>query len=388
MIQSFNRGTRYLERGKYVKALACFKECAREADFKELWLNMGNVYRLLDRDREATDCYLRSASPNTPFVNGEYGHYPLALSNLGLLEYSAGHDDSAIEFYRAALDINHDHYNSIWNYAGALLRKYCSGEVVDLDLAWSMYEFRFYRDGAQTGVDKSLPRWDGVSKGKSIVVVCEQGIGDHLMWGRYVRCLQEYFDEIWIQVDKSLHAFFSDFKICDRVSETTATVSVPICSLARYFPPQPDAWLQDRYPKPKPSGEIIVEWAGSPTHSNDRNRSVSPHYFLELGLPNMVNIRPGAKVPRGIAAKPSGSWLETVDRVLAADLVISVDTSLVHLCGSLGVECWMLQPLKETDFRWGRSGVKNIWYPSVKVIRNPGSWKQVFATVKEWYANH
>jgi len=385
MIQSFNRGTRYLERGNLPKALACFKTCARTEDFKELWLNMGNVYRLLDQDREATDCYLRAADPNTPYALGGYGHYVLALSNLGLLEYAAGHDDRACEFYEAALAIDSGHYNSIWNYAGALLRKHCSGEVIDLEHAWRMYEFRFYRTGAKTKVDKSLPRWDGVSRGHSIVVVCEQGIGDHLMWGRYVHCLREYFSEVWVQVDESLHEFFSDFKICNLVSETTATVSVPICSLARYFLPQPGSWLQGRYPKPDPSNEIIVEWAGSPTHSNDRNRSVSPHYFLDLGLSNLVNIRPGAKVPQGILAKPASSWRETVDRVLAADLVISVDTSLVHLCGALGVPCWMLQPLKETDFRWGSRGVDNIWYDSVKVIRNPGSWDKVFNVVKEWY---
>ena len=44
----------------------------------------------------------------------------------------------------------------------------------------------------------------------------------------------------------------------------------------------------------------------------------------------------------------------------------------------------MLQPLKETDFRWGNNamGEKNIWYDSVKVIRNHNNWSNVFAEVR------
>ncbi len=207
------------------------------------------------------------------------------------------------------------------------------------------------------------------------------------MWGRYIHCLRDYFSEVWVQADSSLHELFNDFKLCNLVSETTAEVSIPLCSLAQYFPPQPGDWLRGKFAA-EPSGKVIVEWAGAPGHANDRNRSTKPEYFLQLGLPGLTNIRPGARVPRGISAEPSRSWAETAQQVLAADLVISVDTSLVHLCGSLGVECWLLQPLKETDFRWGRSGTENIWYPSVKVVRNPGSWQHVFSTVKEWYANH
>ena len=43
----------------------------------------------------------------------------------------------------------------------------------------------------------------------------------------------------------------------------------------------------------------------------------------------------------------------------------------------------MLQPSKETDFRWGNNamGENNVWYDSVKVIRNHGNWANVFAEV-------
>jgi hypothetical protein len=64
-------------------------------------------------------------------------------------------------------------------------------------------------------------------------------------------------------------------------------------------------------------------------------------------------------------------------------LVITVDTALAHLCGACGIECWVLMPLNTPDFRWGDSsmGAKNIWYDSVRVIRNPNSWEKVFEEV-------
>ena len=110
-----------------------------------------------------------------------------------------------------------------------------------------------------------------------------------------------------------------------------------------------------------------------------------PAYFLDLlEFGDLYSIRPGANSVRGVTALNSSSWAESAEIVNGLDLIISVDTSIVHLAGSLGRECWMLQPLKETDFRWGNStmGEKNIWYSSVRVIRNPGSWAAVFAEVR------
>lgn len=380
MIQSYNRGTKYLERKKLDKALACYKQCARSMDFKELWLNMGNVYRLLDLDDEAARCYLRAADTNTPFLTGEYGPYDLALGNLGLLEYTYGRDDRAIAYYLTALELNPQHWDSVWNYSTALLRKYCSGEPVDVVSAWKLYEFRSRRSGA-LALDSSLPLWDGVSTGDHILVLCEQGVGDQLQFGRYLACLKPYFKKITVHCVPDMMDIFSDYETTEYVVD--ADFSIPICSLARYFDLVPGDWLRDKF-KAGGKGGLIVEWAGNPGHNNDRNRSCLPEYFLDLPG-TKYNLRPGAKVPRGITGVGCSTWAETASWLLSADLVISVDTSLVHMCGALGVECWLLQPLKETDFRWGRSGLNNIWYDSVKVIRNPHSWKSVFAEVKERY---
>ena len=384
-MQNYNRATKYLEKGNPEKALQFYKRQLKEYGFKECYLNMGNSYRLLGNDPEAIKCYIKASALDTPFSDNTFGAYDNALGNLGLLEYTYGNDDAAIAYYTAALSKNPLHFDSIWNYSNALLRKHCSLESVDVEAAWKMYEYRFKRTNA-TRIDKSIMRWDGVSSGKSIVVLAEQGMGDKFMFGRYIHCLRDYFAEIWVQCPEEMEAVFSEYFTCQEIPDVEC--SIPICSLAGIFGNSDDAWLVGKFGTRKFAGDrmkIGIEWAGSETHSNNKYRSVPPSSFLDLlEFGDLYSIRPGAEAVRGVTALNSSSWAESAEIVNGLDLIISVDTSIVHLAGSLGRECWMLQPSKETDFRWGNNsmGEKNIWYDSVRVIRNHGSWAGVFAEVR------
>ena len=384
-MQNYNRATKYLENNNPEKALQFYKRQLKEYGFKECYLNMGNSYRLLGNDAEAIKCYIKANAHDTPFSDNTFGAYDNALGNLGLLQYTHGNDDAAIAYDTAALEKNPLHFDSIWNYASALLRKHCSLEDVDVASAWKMYEYRFKRPNA-TKIDNSVTRWDGVSHHKSVVVLAEQGMGDKLMFGRYIRGLENYFDDIWVQCPVEMESVFSEYNVCQDIPDVE--VSVPICSLASIFSSARDDWLRGKFGARKFAGDklkIGIEWAGSDTHSNNKYRSTLPVYFLDLlEFGDLYSIRPGANSVRGVTALNSSSWAESAQIVNGLDLIISVDTSIVHLAGSLGKECWMLQPLKETDFRWGNStmGEKNIWYSSVKVIRNPGSWAAVFAEVR------
>lgn len=387
---NFLKGTKYLNSGRIDKAIVFFKRQLKEFPFKEAYLNLGNAYRLKDMDDLALECYSKSADPLTPFASGKFGHYEFALTNLGLLEYTYGNDDRAIELYTAALSVNPTHYDAIWNYSSALLRKGCSREEIDWNSAWKMYEFRFNRSNP-TPVDKTIPRWNGYSTGRRIVVLAEQGIGDKIMFGRYLHCLKDYFEEIWIQVPVELEPLFSEYKTCQDIEAFQGDVSIPICSLAARFGFVEPEWLKGKFDcESKPGFNVGVVWSGSTTHANNRNRSIDPRDLLHLTkYCNLYSLNPGVTTPRGIEPFSGKDWGDTARLVQSLDLVISVDTSIVHLAGSMGVECWMMQPIKETDFRWGNDsmGSDNIWYPSVKVIRNPQDWKIVLNTLEEMLKN-
>ena len=388
---NFNRGTRYLEMGKVDKALSCFKAELKISDFKELYLNLGNTYRRMGKDYEAVEAYKKSIDPATRYATRRSVEpYDYALTNLGLMYYRLNRDDEAIELYYQALEVNPEHYDAAWNLSAALLRKYYSGEDIDLAEAWSLYECRFYRSTAAAKIDATLPRWDGISSGDKIVVLGEQGIGDRLQWGRYIHLLEEKFKEVWVQCPPELDIFFSKWKICRTVGESGATVSVPICSLARYFGETKDDWLCDLHSSSSVTLErngklnIGVCWAGNPDHANDMYRSCGPEWFIPFAKDyNLYCLSPGIRGVRGIKNVEPKNWADTIAWVRALDLVVTVDTSLVHLCGALGVPCIMLQALKETDFRWGDSSNIRPLYKSVRIIKNPGKWESVFLELRK-----
>jgi len=64
------------------------------------------------------------------------------------------------------------------------------------------------------------------------------------------------------------------------------------------------------------------------------------------------------------------------------DLVISVDTSVLHLAGAMGKRVWGLLPFAP-DWRWMLNKNESPWYPTMKLFRqtNARRWDEVFAAV-------
>lgn len=376
----YNRGTKYLNAGNYAKALACFKR--ETGEFKERYLNMGNCYKWFNDLDNAEKCYILANSSRVPFANGAYTDmYALALTNLGLVEYARGNDALACDYYVAALGRDPLHYDAMWNLGNAILRRHYSGESVDVSLGWKLYEYRFKRSSGAVRIENTIATWDGVSSGSHIVVLTEQGLGDKIMFGRYLSCLRSLFSKVSVVCHESLDCLFSEYDCYRDAISSGASVSVAICSLAGIFGDVSCDWLPNFTPHDfGPGFHIGCVWSGSSTHANDRNRSVSRAYFNRLkSYGSLYSLNPAAK---GFGKLDISSWSDTSSYILGLDVVVTVDTSIVHLAGSLGVPCIMVQPLHETDFRWGLGRSTTPWYPSV-VIVNHSDFETAFSTVEE-----
>jgi ADP-heptose:LPS heptosyltransferase len=67
------------------------------------------------------------------------------------------------------------------------------------------------------------------------------------------------------------------------------------------------------------------------------------------------------------------------------DLLISVDTGIVHVAGALGIPCWVMIPRIETDWRWLNDRSDSPWYPvGMKIYRQNTDmyWEDVIAAIK------
>lgn len=265
-----------------------------------------------------------------------------------------------------------------------------------------MYDYRFKTIAK---IDESIPRWDGKSKVGKLVVLTEQGYGDKIMFARYIDRCAEYCDSLVIQCVKEMHGLYDKWNVCE-VVPLDADASIPMGNLAAIFGDESNAeWLRGKYSGTKGSRfRVAIEWAGSKGHKNDKNRSCPVGYLAPLlkAFPDVefINIRPDSPKVKGINKVAVKDWTDSAKVLAGCDLVISVDTSIVHLAGTMGIPCLMMQPLRNSDFRWGNWRTKlqtgmdvesNIWYKSVKVIENPG-WEKLIREIivrldiikKEW----
>ena len=78
------------------------------------------------------------------------------------------------------------------------------------------------------------------------------------------------------------------------------------------------------------------------------------------------------------------SFADTAALISCLDLVISVDTSVVHLAGALAKPVWVLVPFLP-DWRWLLERSDNPWYPTARLFRQTSSrdWHQVVVRVRE-----
>jgi hypothetical protein len=145
--------------------------------------------------------------------------------------------------------------------------------------------------------------------------------------------------------------------------------------------------------------KIGICWAGSPQHPNDKDRSCYLKYFDCFSKRKNVKLFSLQKelskriyVGKGLVDLTEGADnLSLVDMsdlmkdfnytaaiIEALDLVITVDTSIAHLCGAMNKDCYVLIH-ENPDWRWGDFCEKSVWYPSLKLFRkqNKETWSDV-----------
>ena len=74
----------------------------------------------------------------------------------------------------------------------------------------------------------------------------------------------------------------------------------------------------------------------------------------------------------------------TAALMMNLDLVISVDTSVAHLAGALGLPTWVLL-MADCDWRWLKEGEESAWYQSVHLVRQQrqGDWMELVERLRE-----
>ncbi|KIM00102.1 TPR repeat-contatining protein [Paramagnetospirillum magnetotacticum MS-1] len=366
--------------------------------------NLGNALLGTARAEEAEACHRRALALGAKGAE--------TWSNLGNALHRQGRLDEADAAYRRAIQINPEGPKFHTNLALNLL---LSGRMEE---GWREYEWRwrghpnlppYLSDRVWTG--EALP--PDLPAGGTLLLQAEQGYGDTLQFVRYVPMLKERgVSRVVLACQPELIRLMETAPGLDEVVGETGPLppfdkALTLLSLpgvlAGHAAPAGIPYLSVpkgvRMALPvAPAGTLKVglAWAGRPTHGDDWNRSIPAGMLdpiLDVSGVSFYSLQRGAVAPR-LGRPPAERLVEAADlcadfcdtaaMLSGLDLIISVDTAVVHLAGALGKPVWLLLP-SVPDFRWRMEGDTSEWYPAFRLFRRKpqGGWDAPIARVAQ-----
>lgn len=376
-----NRGVNWIDMNQHRRGILDYEEAARlNPSLPEPRANIGNALKYLGDIDGAKAAYAKSVEANPEYFDG--------LLNQGLMDMELG----------------------------------------NFEEGWKLFEMRWRRPEL---LPRGLPcpDWNGEDlNDKRLLLYAEQGFGDTVHFVRYAGVIKERYPQAWITfecrnsiarlmrtvpgVDEVVvygdplkpHdygcAIMSAPRLCGTTFQTIPA-SVPYISAS---PQRVELWRRRLDGDLQQFGDKLrvgICWAGQGrphmplVNATDKRRSTRLDQWAPLfAVPGVVfvSLQHGehagqAKVPppgNAIAhyVEELDDWTDTAALMKCLDLVISVDTAVVHVAGALGLPTWMLSRF-DGCWRWHGARRDSPWYPTLTQFRQPkqGDWTSVFDEV-------
>jgi hypothetical protein len=358
----------------------------------------GNCLRILEQPELALEAY-RTALGLAPKDSVIHFCHATVLIMLG-------RHDEAIVGFGEAIALQPDYVEARVNRSILLLLK------GDLKAGFQDHEWRYRRE---IWPDR---RWRGdqLLAGKSILLYCDDGLGDTIQFGRYAALLADQGAIVTLAPQRPLMALMSTLD--PRVNITVPQVihsepaydlhcpllSVPaalrttlesIPSRVPYLSAEPERLERWRARIGGEGLRIGVCWQGS-TDAYDVGRSFPIAQMADIARMQgvrLISLHKGAgeaqldALPSGMKLEvfadldaDGGAFLDSAAVMLCCDLVITSDTAVAHLAGALVVETWVALR-KIPAWRWLLDRPDTPWYPTMTLFRQEtdGDWSGLFS---------
>ena len=285
----------------------------------------------------------------------------------------------------------------------------------DYEAGWAEYDWRWKLPDFAWIVDRHgafpQPCWTGEDiRDKTILVHTEQGLGDIILFARYLPLLVAMARQVIAAVHPSTIRLLASIDGLTIVSIHDVPlpgfdVHCPLLSLPRAFAtrlgsipadtPYLHADAEDRTRWSQRMGDgfrVGVVWAGNPATKRDRFRSPGLDSIAPLfSVPGVtfvalqVGARDATPLPPNVLDLGSEvtDLADTAAIMSGLDLMISSCTAPLHLAAALGVPTWAILPFAPY-FPWLLDRTDTPWYPTMTLYRqdNPGTdWSGVVGRV-------
>jgi tetratricopeptide (TPR) repeat protein len=399
-----NLGLAYHNRKMFKDAIESFNNALKiKPGFSLSYLGIGNTLREMGQLDAAVTSFQKAIAIDPTFSE--------AHNNLGLALMDLGLHESAISSYNTAKNQTPDSAEVRKNIGIINLLK------GNFKIGWEEYSWRrFEKNTELTKRIYSQPLWNGEDlNGKTIFVYTEQGFGDTIQFVRYLDLLREQGGRVVLDAQLSLVPLLEEMESINVLLKENDLIPpfdfhVPLMELPRLFStnaeniPAPNAYLMANEELveawkerlgPKKGYRVGIVWAGSPTHQDDYNRSMNLEYFepllniegctffsLQFGERCQDIISVGFEHVLKNLEQDLVGFTEPAAAITNMDLVISVDTAVVHLAGALGKPVWTLLQFNP-DWRWMLDRNDSPWYSSMKLFRQEKrqDWQSVIERV-------
>jgi Flp pilus assembly protein TadD len=431
---SINLGAALHAQGKFEEAVNALQEAQRLAPGSaKVLYNLGASLRAAGRLEEAIAAYQAAiqlqpgsseAYNNLGDILGEQQKFAEAIAafrialrlqpdnaeaqgNLGVALMLHGQLEPATVACRAALHLRPADPGCRLNLAFMLLLQ---GKYEE---AWPLHEAR-WEAGDFTSPRRNFaqPMWDGRPlNGDRVLIHAEQGLGDSIQFIRFASLIAARGGQVIAEVQPPL---VSLFRTVPGVGEVLPAGN-PLPAFAFHVPmlslpmacgttletiphevpyltvdeTRRSAWREKLAVHRAPL-RVGFAWTGSAANAGNPMRSIPPELFKPLlDVPGVdffcLQKDQAAESPLPELLDYTAdltSFAETAALLEQLDLVVSVDTSVLHLAGALGRPAWALLRFAP-DWRWMRDREDSPWYPTLRLFRQEktGEWQKVIRAV-------
>ena len=371
-------------------------------------IDQGNELRAAQLPEQALECYAQAFTKNR--------RQAAAFNNYGNVLRELGDPAGAIPFLQRAVTLHPEYVTAKFNLA------VCHLLLGDYKQGWALYETRWnYEHLAGTLPNFNKPRWRGEDlKDKTILVVGEQGHGDNIQFSRFLYNLHQLGAKILLQVTTKLIPMFVNSPVIAKTGSYNDDLGefdywVPIMSIPGVLgldtlgqlpkvlgylgvaPALATQWGKTLGNKTRM--RVGFSWSGRRDNWHNQHKGMPFEVMLELIQKNpqheWFNLQGDATdeeksqlLQAGVKLIPEveESFEHTAALMMHLDVVLSVDTAVAHLAGSLGRPTWIMLNDYAVDWRWLLARDDCPWYPSALLFRQPklGDWASVVKKVSRF----
>lgn len=396
-----NRGLACTQLGQNEEAIESFKlPCS--LNYAESILSRGVVKRNMGLYKEALEDFAK-----TFLLEPEHS---TAYSNYGNTLREFGYPHVAIPFIQLAQQFEPENVNYQLNESVCHLMK---GDLIE---GWKKYNARWwYQSDVCFKPNLPGPEYDGTQdvQDKIVVVYYEQGFGDSVQFIRFVPVLQSKGAKIIIVTKSQLFDLFKlNFPDCIVIKAEdpippynyhVALMDLPKCfntTIDTIPSPTPYLTVDENIKKHwkkilgrKKKPRVGLLWSPNKIAYISRFRRIEleqllsivddKHEFISLSYEvyeEEEKLLSQYKV-KDYRNQITGFY-NTAGLISQLDLVISIDTVIPHLAGSMGVPTWVMLADYGCDWRWFMNRDDSPFYNCMKLFRQTnGNWDSVLKSI-------